>query len=407
LALLLFAFLFSIGFAELCLRVLLQLGSKSPLEHRIPHPVLGWVLEPDAEYVNEMPEGAVSVSYSSRGWHDIEHSQNQEEGTLRVLVLGDSFMEAYSVELEDAFHRQLGKIAANDGLELEVINFGVGGYGTLQQYLVFRELGLSVKPDLVLLGFYVGNDVRNNSLTLESKLATSSLKASSRPFLRSSNESKWEITQVDYEGAVSRFEAAQAERSTRIGKLKQRSYLLRVILSRLGRLGDASPSTESAEDRLADEQRRADAIDFAMYGVHYCDEPSEFTQAWSITEKILRRLKSDIANSGAELIVFSVPALYEVEAERIADVSNRSLICPDVAPGHERLRGVLDHLEIEYIELLPRFRERHSEKRSLFQYSDRHWNKNGHQLAASMVYQALKEKGHWGARSAPTTEVEP
>ena len=44
---------------------------------------------------------------------------------------------------------------------------GVSGYGTASEYLWYREVGRQFHPDVVLLSFYPGNDVRNNSPTLE------------------------------------------------------------------------------------------------------------------------------------------------------------------------------------------------------------------------------------------------
>ena len=116
-----------------------------------------------------MPEATVSVTYNSGGWHDIEHSVVKPDGVFRILVLGDSFMEAYSVELQDAFHSRIEELARTAGRETEVINLGVASYGTLQEYMVFRDIGRLYEPDLVLLGFFVTNDVMNNSLELETR----------------------------------------------------------------------------------------------------------------------------------------------------------------------------------------------------------------------------------------------
>ena len=44
-----------------------------------------------------------------------------------------------------------------------MINLGVGGFGTLQELLVLEQEGLRFDPDLVILAFYFGNDVANNS----------------------------------------------------------------------------------------------------------------------------------------------------------------------------------------------------------------------------------------------------
>ena len=47
---------------------------------------------------------------------------------------------------------------------------GVSGYGTASEYLWYRDVGRAFHPDIVLLSFYPGNDVRNNSPTLEPTL---------------------------------------------------------------------------------------------------------------------------------------------------------------------------------------------------------------------------------------------
>ena len=43
----------------------------------------------------------------------------------------------------------------------EVLNFGVGGYGTLQEWLHYKQDGRRFGLDMVVL-LFVGNDVANN-----------------------------------------------------------------------------------------------------------------------------------------------------------------------------------------------------------------------------------------------------
>ena len=88
------------------------------------------------------------VTYNSEGWRDVEHNFENRLGAVRVLVLGDSFMEAYSVELYDAFPRRIEQFASEKGFDIEVINLGVGGYGTLQEYWYFARLGNYMNPTL-------------------------------------------------------------------------------------------------------------------------------------------------------------------------------------------------------------------------------------------------------------------
>ena len=118
-------------------------------EYRVPHPILGWTLQPGARYTTYVPE-PISVVYNSRGWREHEHSM-QTGWMPRIAVLGDSFIEAYSVKLDDAFSSRLERLAAKSGWNAEVLNFGVGGYGTLQEYLAFMEIVRHYEPRLVLL----------------------------------------------------------------------------------------------------------------------------------------------------------------------------------------------------------------------------------------------------------------
>jgi hypothetical protein len=183
-------------------------------EYRVPHPVYGWVLKPGIHYHYRLPKDVVSVAYNSRGFRDTEHAYARPAATQRIVVLGDSFMEAYSVELEEAFHKQLEAALGSRGRSVEVINLGVGGYGTLQEYLMFMHEGRRYEPDYVLLAFYPGNDLRNNSLELESIVNPDHMKVLSRPFLDTQRSDSFAVTRVDYEAAVEHYRRAQAENDT-------------------------------------------------------------------------------------------------------------------------------------------------------------------------------------------------
>ena len=371
--------------------------------YRIPHPVLGWTLEPGVSYSNHMPETTVQVSYNAGGWRDTEHAVENPRRVFRVVVLGDSFMEAYSVDLEDAFHRRLEKIASQLGYEIEVINLGVGGYGTLQEYLALREAGKQYQPDVVLLGFYTGNDVRNNSLELESLVITGLLKVHSRPFLDTSDPHVWRIKQVDFEGAQRRYVAVKARRNTLGKRLARQSALIHAagkatapvvqMVSQLVSSKSEPPPTPEVTLSLADQERRY----LALHGANFCVEPAEYTQAWTTTARILDRLKNEVHAIHSKLVVFTVPALSEVSIPVMqqvkADALDTNALCLEEPPVYERLRAVLNELGIELVDLLPAFRQAMQDGGgNLYWPSDGHWNPAGHMLAAQIVMSALVEK---------------
>ena len=102
---------------------------------------------------------------------DREHDIAKPPGVLRVAVLGDSYAEAMQLPMAQAFwavlERELAGCGALDGRPVEVINFGVSGYGTAQELLTLRHDAWRYDPDLVVLAFLTGNDVRNNSRGLD------------------------------------------------------------------------------------------------------------------------------------------------------------------------------------------------------------------------------------------------
>ena len=376
---------------EIAVRQLTPLDRGSSRLYRIPHRVVGWVLEPGASYLNRVDNTTVRVSYNARGWRDVDRSVQRDTAVFRVLVFGDSFMEAYSVNLKDAFHMRLPHWAG-DERTLEAVNLGVGGYGTLQAYLAFREFGSIYDPDVVLLGFYVSNDVRNNSYHLESRIEQDSLKTLSRPFLDPSDLPQWRIIQTDFEGARRRYEAELARRSHLLRRLANESALVgasRAAAQRIVDLLDREVSSDPREDAVPHRDRH-----MALYGVHYCSEPDAYALAWELTRTILERFKREVEAAGARLVVFSVPALEEVEAHRGVETGPEDeLICWDDAPGYARLGALLDTLAVDFVDLLPAFRAAVRDDRiELFRQSDRHWNEVGHDLGARLVMSTMQEK---------------
>jgi lysophospholipase L1-like esterase len=78
---------------------------------------------------------------------------------FRVLVLGDSQTDGY-VDNAESFATLLeGELREwAGGRRVEVLNGGVAGYSTAQEYLWFDVNGRELEPDLVVLVFYLGND---------------------------------------------------------------------------------------------------------------------------------------------------------------------------------------------------------------------------------------------------------
>src|SRR6185503_1606942 len=88
------------------------------------------------------------------------------------VMLGDSFLEGVQVNQQDGLAERLEALLNLDSpppgyTAIDVINAGVAAYGTGQETLFYENEVYKYQPDLVVLMFYVGNDVKNNDYLLE------------------------------------------------------------------------------------------------------------------------------------------------------------------------------------------------------------------------------------------------
>ncbi len=138
--------------------------------------VLGWSHVPDRERVfpNEHGEKNV-VTINSLGLRGPEPAEKRGH-EKRVLVLGDSFTEGVHVAQDQLYTSVLGAALP----DVEIVNCGVSGYGTVQQFLYLRERGLALDPDAVIVVTFE-NDLSDNCIPFFPTLGP-------RPFVRVDGE---------------------------------------------------------------------------------------------------------------------------------------------------------------------------------------------------------------------------
>ena len=176
LGLILAGVLVAFAIAEVVVRVF----NLAPAEFYTYDPYVGWKLKPGASGW-QTHEGRAYIQVNHDGFRGPDYAFTKPPGTLRIAVLGDSFTEAQHVALEDTFcavaqrdlQGQCPFVNSSNGRpqrlisRVEVINFGCDGYGTTQEFLTLRHWVWRYSPDVVVLAFFNGNDVRNNSVVLE------------------------------------------------------------------------------------------------------------------------------------------------------------------------------------------------------------------------------------------------
>ena len=105
------------------------------------------------------------LTINSRGLRDREYTLDKPPGIKRLLVLGDSFAWGYGVGDDDIFTEVLERRFESERRPWQVVNTGVSGWGTDQQYLFLKSEGFEYQPDVVLLAFYLLNDPKEVRLS--------------------------------------------------------------------------------------------------------------------------------------------------------------------------------------------------------------------------------------------------
>lgn len=126
-------------------------------------PDCGYEPVPGAAFVYRRSEFEIPIRYNAAGMRDRERREATPPGAARVALLGDSQVESKEVPFDSTFGARLEHaLGGKDGAPaVEILNFGVSGYGTVATLARFHVLGRRFDPDLVVYVF-MDNDVDDN-----------------------------------------------------------------------------------------------------------------------------------------------------------------------------------------------------------------------------------------------------
>lgn len=341
-------------------------------------PVRGGALRPGA-HGWWTTEGRDYVRINSRGLRDREHAAAKPAATVRVAVLGDSYAEALQLPMAAAFwavaERELAGCAALGGRPVEVINFGVSGYGTAQELLTLRHAVWEYEPDVVVLAFLSGNDVRNNARDLEGD--------PDRPYFVE-RDGQLVLDQRFLErypspaGMRLRTLAADALNEVRL------LQLLRAGVEALRSRGAAgAPGTGQAG-----QAGQAAGLDDAVYAP---PRTAAWEAAWRVTERLLGQFADDVRAHGALPLVvgLSNPAQVAPDPAWRAAFA-RELGVDDLFYPDRRLAAACAQRGIPVLLLAPLLQE-HADRTGELLHGFRgrasagHWNARGHRLAGELI----------------------
>lgn len=139
--------------------------------------------EPKSQATFRHPDGTTSrITVNAQGWNSTKpvYQQRKVPGRTRIAVIGDSYVHAAQVNVEEAFPEVLESRLIGAGLPVEVYRFGMDG-APLSQYLhMLRREVLAYQPDIVVVQL-IHNDFDESYRFLKTRYASSFLKLDRGP----------------------------------------------------------------------------------------------------------------------------------------------------------------------------------------------------------------------------------
>lgn len=392
LGLVLFGLLFGCIVAEIALRVA---GYSYP-EFYQPDESRGYALRPNMEGWYRK-EGAAYIRINSDGLRDREHAKAKSPNAIRIAVIGDSYPEALPVAIEETFWSvmagRLEQCGAFGGRQIEVINFGVSGYGTAQELITLREHIWQYSPDLVMLTVTTNNDVSDNLRQLK--------KTDQVPYFsyRDGNlalDDSFKTTSAFRwrQSALNRLGRWIRDHSRVIQAINQGHHGFKIWLAARRARNAAASSPSPAGDNQTGAAAASEelGIDNVIYR-KLADET--WTDAWSVTEKLIAQMRDEVQSHGAKFVVVTLSNGIQVYPDpNVRQIFMKRVGVSDLFYPDNRLKEFATREHIPVITLAPEM-QAYAEQNKVFLHGfgnnlgNGHWNQLGHRVAGEAIAQKL------------------
>ena len=328
---------------------------------------LGWRFIPGSQATIINTDYRTEITINSEGFRDHEHRQNHKtpNSTQIIAVIGDSFTTNVGVPITQVFTQQMDHRLGN---QISVRNFGVNGYGQVQQLRLLPSILSTHHPEMVMLLFYVRNDFDDNAGVIDKRLPRFK-----RPWARLNTTDKLEfIADFSPPKQVLKYQSSRTlEQSVRS-----------LALHRLAR--EVLPQT-SLKSLPIEEQPPE---------LRYCRVSLDAREhnAQQVTHALLLEMAEQCRIAGSRFVMVIAPTRWQTHPARWQKLLERfGLNKTDFirTRPQEKLIRMAESTPFPVLDLLPYFEQYESRGEPLYYPSEQHWNTLGNRLVSEWISQWL------------------
>ena len=305
------------------------------------------------------PEFNITTKTNSKGLVDYE--QDYDFSGLTIAALGDSFTEASHVNIDEGFPKILEKKLRAKEKNIRVVNCGIGNTGTDQQYIFLQKECIKYHPNIVLLNFYVGNDFANNYASLIYGYENGKL-IDRRPI-------KYSIFQKIFHYLNTRLHIVKLVENVFLNNGATRKLLINAGLYK---------------------NREPYQYDISLQDLYFINSELAgigYNKTFLIFDELINYTRSN----NIKLIVALLPTKEQVDKRKYNEhffIYYNSSIKINITHPNILLENYLLQKNVIYTDLLPYFKKE-NENNTFYFEKDEHFNSEGHNLAAEVIYEKL------------------
>ena len=341
-------------------------------------PDLGFRVNPDTPATNQY------------GFNDRDYPLEKAPDNYRIVVIGDSYSWAgnldgnYTALLEQQFEAHYGVP------KVEVINVGFPMADPAMYLGMLKKYGLKFNPDLVVLGFFVGNDlhtpVNQKRIVLNDTFIdidrTKEVKLFGYPLIGKSRVGLF--LQQRYRIFQEQLKLQEAQQQTQ-GQFQ----LIEAAIAQETPAPNPNPEPPpmySEETFLEIERWKLEINNLPAY------EAGVFTPQFEYSLQAVVEMAEILKEQNIPFLVAIYPSEYQVDRTLASKIFSTYELNPENYDLELPQKVVIEMLEahgIDYFDMLEPFQEAGKEN-VLYILRDTHWNLTGNQLAANLLFNRLQ-----------------
>lgn len=364
-SLVLFSAVFCLSIIEVALRIFFpQISDHDEMFQ--DDALLGWTFIPEKRgAIVYFGEAGHYIQINEAGFRD-DSFEGITEGK-RIMVIGDSFVSNVSVKDDKVFT----EVLETNLLGVNVMNFGVNGYGQVQEMLLLEKWVDQVNPDMVILMVYVRNDFADN--------------IGRGQWNRKKPIAIWDdqLKSVRLDTLIP--DDAMAKKDSLTWRIYHNLHLYHFVSKRIINIKSRYKSKN-------DEQK---ILPYApSEGYLTKNEPSEeMKKMEEVMEYLLLKMAGKLKARNIPMLIVTAPSIVQVEDsywdEFMDEYTEGSRRYERTRPNHW-LKQLGEKHDLPVLDLFPVLKEITQRGKMLYNPNEQHWTAEGNRIVAETIERYLR-----------------